>query len=198
MGLEPQQHQLMLALKGLLGNTPNDSLHEAAAQMLRNNIGRLPVVDRKDVRHVVGYLGRPGIIAARLRRLEEEHVREPGWVRKFRRGCWPSEAGDRSVSGPLSHFESSALGPSRKSVGAETPLLIGGHADSLGSLALSLHGLLTPQTDNVSVSIAEFGSVPLEHFLGWMAERNTFAEISAKDVCTSSTWKGGTLLRGKS
>jgi len=30
-----------------------------------------------------GYLGRPGIMAARLRRLDEEHVREPGWVKKL-------------------------------------------------------------------------------------------------------------------
>ena len=63
---------------------PDETLHEAAAKMLRNNIGRLPVVDRKDPRHVVGYLGRPGIMAARLRRLDDEHVREPGWVGKFR------------------------------------------------------------------------------------------------------------------
>jgi chloride channel protein, CIC family len=63
---------------------PDETLHEAAAKMLRNNIGRLPVVDRRDPRHVVGYLGRPGIMAARLRRLDEEHVREPGWVKKFR------------------------------------------------------------------------------------------------------------------
>jgi chloride channel protein, CIC family len=63
---------------------PDETLHEAAAKMLRNNIGRLPVVDRKDPQHVVGYLGRPGIMAARLHRLDEEHVREPGWVQKFR------------------------------------------------------------------------------------------------------------------
>lgn len=62
---------------------PDESLHDAAAKMLRNNIGRLPVVDRKDPRRVVGYLGRPGIMAARLRRLDEEHVREPGWVNRF-------------------------------------------------------------------------------------------------------------------
>ena len=62
---------------------PDETLHEAAAKMLRNNIGRLPVVDRKDPQHVVGYLGRPGIMAARLHRLHEEHVREPGWVKRF-------------------------------------------------------------------------------------------------------------------
>ncbi len=61
----------------------DETLHDASAKMLRNNIGRLPVVDRKDPRRVVGYLGRPGIMAARLRRLDEEHVREPGWIRRF-------------------------------------------------------------------------------------------------------------------
>lgn len=62
---------------------PDETLHEAAARMLRNNIGRLPVVDRKNPQHVVGYLGRPGIMAARLHRWDEEHVREPGWVKRF-------------------------------------------------------------------------------------------------------------------
>ena len=62
---------------------PDETLHGASAKMLRNNIGRLPVVDRKDPRRVVGYLGRPGIMAARLRRLDEEHVREPGWIKGF-------------------------------------------------------------------------------------------------------------------
>ena len=62
---------------------PDEMLHDASAKMLRNNIGRLPVVDRKDPRKVLGYLGRPGIMAARLRRLDEEHVREPGWIKGF-------------------------------------------------------------------------------------------------------------------
>jgi chloride channel protein, CIC family len=60
--------------------------------MLRYNIGRLPVVDRKDERRVVGYLGRPGIMAARLRRLDEEHLREQGWFGAFRRS--PVKADD--------------------------------------------------------------------------------------------------------
>jgi chloride channel protein, CIC family len=63
---------------------PDETLHDAAARMLRNNIGRLPVVDRKNPQLVVGYLGRPGIMAARLHRLDDEHVREPGWVKGFR------------------------------------------------------------------------------------------------------------------
>jgi CIC family chloride channel protein len=62
---------------------PDEALHEASVKMLRNNIGRLPVVDRKDHGHVIGYLGRPGVLAARLRRLHDEHVREPGWIERF-------------------------------------------------------------------------------------------------------------------
>ena len=62
---------------------PDEMLHDASAKMLRNDIGRLPVVDRNDPRQVVGYLGRAGIMAARLRRLDEEHVREPGWIKRF-------------------------------------------------------------------------------------------------------------------
>lgn len=64
---------------------PDELLHDAAAKMLRRNIGRLPVVDRAQPTYVVGYLGRQGIMAARLRRLDEEHVREPGWASRFSR-----------------------------------------------------------------------------------------------------------------
>ena len=69
--------------RDLIVTYPDELLHDASAKMLRNNIGRLPVVDRKDPGRVVGYLGRPGIMAARLRRLQEEHVREPGWIKGF-------------------------------------------------------------------------------------------------------------------
>jgi CIC family chloride channel protein len=68
--------------KNVVVTYPDELLHDASAKMLRNDIGRLPVVDRKDPWNVVGYLGRPGILAARLRRLEEEHVREPGWMKR--------------------------------------------------------------------------------------------------------------------
>jgi chloride channel protein, CIC family len=63
---------------------PEELLSEASAKMLRHGIGRLPVVDRKQPQRILGYLGREGIMAARLRRLEEEHVREPGWIARFR------------------------------------------------------------------------------------------------------------------
>jgi CBS domain-containing protein len=69
--------------RGPVVTYPDEALHEASSKMLRHNIGRLPVVQRTDPQRVVGYLGRPGVMAARLRRLEEEHVREPGWIGRF-------------------------------------------------------------------------------------------------------------------
>jgi CIC family chloride channel protein len=62
---------------------PDEVLHEASEKMLRHDIGRLPVVERSDPHKVVGYLGRKGIMAARLRRMEDEHLREPGWIGRF-------------------------------------------------------------------------------------------------------------------
>jgi CBS domain-containing protein len=64
---------------------PDESLHEAAAKLLRQNIGRLPVVERENHQRVVGYLGRREIMAARMRRLDAEHVLEPGWLARFRK-----------------------------------------------------------------------------------------------------------------
>jgi chloride channel protein, CIC family len=57
----------------------DELISEAAAKMLRHDIGRLPVVDRADHGKAVGYLGRSSVMAARLRRFQDEHVREPGW-----------------------------------------------------------------------------------------------------------------------
>jgi len=63
---------------------PDEVLHEASVKMLRYNIGRLPVVKRDAPGVVVGYLGRKGVMAARLRRLEEEQIREEGWLGRKR------------------------------------------------------------------------------------------------------------------
>jgi CBS domain-containing protein len=58
---------------------PDELVSEAASKMLRYDIGRLPVVERADHGKAVGYLGRSGVMAARLRCFQDEHVREPGW-----------------------------------------------------------------------------------------------------------------------
>ena len=44
--------------------------------MLSRNIGRLPVVAREDPLKLVGYLGRAGVMSARVRLYEEENLRE--------------------------------------------------------------------------------------------------------------------------
>ena len=67
--------------KDLVVAFPDEMISEASDKMLRNEIGRLPVVERGDPGKLVGSLGRTGVMAARLRRLNEEHVREPGWMR---------------------------------------------------------------------------------------------------------------------
>src|SRR5256885_2004203 len=64
---------------------PDEGLQEASEKMLRHNVGRLPVVERNNQKNVVGYLGRPGIMAARLHRFNDEYVREAGWFRGFRK-----------------------------------------------------------------------------------------------------------------
>jgi CIC family chloride channel protein len=70
--------------KSVIVTYPDELLFDAAT-MLRHNIGRLVVVDRNDPKKIVGYLARSGIMAGRMRRLEEENVREPGWIKRFAR-----------------------------------------------------------------------------------------------------------------
>ncbi len=57
----------------------DETLGSATARMLRRNVGRLPVVNRDAPQQLVGYLGRPNILAARLRELDEEQLREASW-----------------------------------------------------------------------------------------------------------------------
>ena len=48
--------------------------------MLQHNIGRLPVVSREDSNRMVGYLNRENVLSAWTRQIEEEGVREHGWI----------------------------------------------------------------------------------------------------------------------
>jgi CIC family chloride channel protein len=59
---------------------PDEVLHDAVEKMVRNDVGRLPVVSRQSPPQLLGYLGRAAVMTARLRRAEEEHDREPGWL----------------------------------------------------------------------------------------------------------------------
>jgi chloride channel protein, CIC family len=64
--------------RDLIITYPDEILHDAVTKMLRNDIGRLPVVSRQDHHQLIGYLGRANLMVARLRQLDEEHVRERG------------------------------------------------------------------------------------------------------------------------
>lgn len=59
----------------------DETLSDALARMLQHHCGRLPIVDRENPRKIVGYLGRAAVLEARLHRLQEDHVREPGWLK---------------------------------------------------------------------------------------------------------------------
>ncbi len=60
----------------------DELVSEAAAKLLRHEIGRMPVVERGDEKKIVGYWGRAAILSARLRRFQDEHVLEPGWWKR--------------------------------------------------------------------------------------------------------------------
>jgi len=82
-GAAPDTTVLDAGSKNVVVAFPDETLHEAVMRMLQHGIGRLPVVERSDPKKVVGYLGRAGVMASRLRRLEEEHRREPGWLARM-------------------------------------------------------------------------------------------------------------------
>jgi CBS domain-containing protein len=63
---------------------PDELLYAAVVKMLKKNVGRLPVVRRKDTHHLVGYLGRSSVFAALLHEIEKDQTREPGWLTHLR------------------------------------------------------------------------------------------------------------------
>jgi chloride channel protein, CIC family len=50
----------------------DSSLRDAADHMVRENVGRLPVVDRNAPDRVVGMITRSDLLAAHARRLQED------------------------------------------------------------------------------------------------------------------------------
>jgi H+/Cl- antiporter ClcA len=75
---------LQAGSRNLVVAYPDESAFDALYRMLQNDIGRLPVVSRKDPKEMVGYLNRSSILGAWTRQMEEEGVREHGWVKKWR------------------------------------------------------------------------------------------------------------------
>ena len=77
---DPNLTVIQVGSRNLIVTYPDEILYEAIDKMVRNDIGRLPVVSRENPREVVGYLGRAAVMTARLHRHKEEHEREPGWL----------------------------------------------------------------------------------------------------------------------
>ncbi|HEX2667494.1 MAG TPA: chloride channel protein [Gammaproteobacteria bacterium] len=85
-GTDPATPLHKLGGRKLVVAYTDETLHEAAEQMLRHGIGRLPVVESRDPERLVGYLDRAPILEARQRRLSEESEVETGWLgRRSRR-----------------------------------------------------------------------------------------------------------------
>jgi CIC family chloride channel protein len=71
--------------RSLIVAYPEESAFEALTKMLTNNVGRLPVVDRKNPEKMVGYINRAAVMACWGNHLHEESWREAGWLHKLRR-----------------------------------------------------------------------------------------------------------------
>lgn len=64
--------------RSLVTAFPGELIRDAVSRMLAHDIGRLPVVDPEAPDRLIGYLGRAGVMRARMRLYEEETVRERG------------------------------------------------------------------------------------------------------------------------
>ena len=64
---------------------PDEFVHDALHRMVSRNVGRLPVVSRRDPRRMVGYFDRSNLLNAWRRQIEDEGVQEHGWFARWRR-----------------------------------------------------------------------------------------------------------------
>jgi CBS domain-containing protein len=74
----------------------DERVFDAVTKMLENNIGRLPVVDRKEPQQMVGYINRANVMGSWRGHLHEESVRDRGWLRDLK--SVPEKRGDRGIA----------------------------------------------------------------------------------------------------
>jgi CIC family chloride channel protein len=125
--------------RSLIVAYPDERVFDAVTKMLEHNIGRLPVVDRKDPHKLVGHINRANVMGSWRGHLHEEFVREHGWFSGMMAGSDGRRGGvvtgsvaainpdaicirlDETVDGPVEEFALSA--PARGvSVGDEVRL----------------------------------------------------------------------------
>src|ERR1700691_5094536 len=85
------------------GHTPivafsDEQAFDALFRMLQNNIGRLPVVTRENPDRMVGYLNHSSILSVWTRQMEEEGVREHGWLDRMLKTSEFAEAGRKKLA----------------------------------------------------------------------------------------------------
>lgn len=71
--------------RSLIVAYPDESAFDALTKMLMNNVGRLPVVDRKNPQKMVGYINRAAVMACWGDHLHQESWREAGWLHRLRK-----------------------------------------------------------------------------------------------------------------
>jgi chloride channel protein, CIC family len=71
--------------RSLIVAHPDESAFNALTKMLMNNVGRLPVVDRKNPEKMVGYINRAAVMACWGHHLHQESWRDAGWLQRLRR-----------------------------------------------------------------------------------------------------------------
>jgi chloride channel protein, CIC family len=76
---------------------PDELVHDAMQRMLQHNIGRLPVVSRENPQQMVGYFNRASLLGAWTRQMEEERIREHGWIRKWRSSGRPTKPAQQAT-----------------------------------------------------------------------------------------------------
>jgi CIC family chloride channel protein len=77
---------------------PDELAHDALYRMLQSNIGRLPVVMRADPDKMIGYLNRSSILSAWSRQIEDESLREHGWLDRLLKTRHYNEASSRKTA----------------------------------------------------------------------------------------------------
>jgi chloride channel protein, CIC family len=70
--------------RSLIVAYPDESAFDALTKMLTNNVGRLPVVDRKNPEKMMGYINRAAVMACWGHHLYQESWREAGWLQRLR------------------------------------------------------------------------------------------------------------------
>ena len=71
-----EQSALEAGTRKLIVTYPDETLRAAITEMLEHDIGRLPVVSRENPHQLLGYIGRAGVLNARMRAVNDEAARE--------------------------------------------------------------------------------------------------------------------------